>query len=118
MLKPLPLAPLLAFAGLLAAAPALAADGWDHRAMQSHHTAVDRAPRELAPGETRVGRIEIGAVSSTRTEVPETLPTATQRQWIQRGSFTDGSAVPLRGAPRVKAGRSDGPRGSHSSGIR
>jgi hypothetical protein len=106
------------FAGLLAVAPALAAEGWDHRAMQSHHQAVDRAPRLLAPGETRIGRIEIGATTSS-AKVPETLPTATQRQWIQRSSFSDGGRPAARGgAPRVKAGRSNGPRGSHSTSIR
>jgi hypothetical protein len=114
MLKKLPLTlPLLA---LTLAAPALA-ESWDHRAMQSHHTAVDRVEPRLAPGEKRVGRIVIGsAAESPSAQVPQTLGTATQRQWIQRGSFTDPNPNRAFNAPRVRAGRYDGTPGvSHSS---
>jgi hypothetical protein len=120
MLKLLPLAPSLTLLGILVAAPALADPSWDHRSMQSHHQATDRAEPQLAPGEKRVGRILIGTASATsRSSVPETLETATQRQWIQRGSFTDGTRAPTFNAPRVRAGRYDGtPGASHSSPSR
>lgn len=120
MLKLLPLAPSLTLLGVLVAAPALAESGWDHRSMQSHHQATDRAEPQLAPGEKRVGRILIGAPATTsRTGVPETLPTATQRQWIQRGSFTDANPRPAFNAPRVRASRHDGTPGvSRSSSSR
>jgi hypothetical protein len=115
MLKKLPLTlPLLALA---LAAPASADSGWDHRAMQSHHSAVDRAEPRLAPGEKRVGRIVIGsAAPSPSVQVPETLGVATQRQWIQRGSFSGPNPSPAFSAPRVRAGRYEGTPGvSHSS---
>ena len=119
MLKLLPLAPSLTLLGMLLAAPALADAGWDHRSMQSHHQATDRSEPQLAPGEKRVGRILIGAPATTSAAVPETLETATQRQWIQRGSFTDGNPTPAFNAPRVRAGRYDGtPGASHSSPSR
>ena len=115
MPKPLRLAPFFALAGLLAAAPALAGESWDHRAMQSHHQAVDRVERKLAPGEKRVGRIELGAAASSSAQVPETLPTATQRQWIQRGSFNDPTPQAPSGT-KIQAGRHNGTHGaSHSS---
>ena len=117
MLKLLPLACSLTLLGTLVAAPALADSGWDHRSMQSHHRTTDRPERELAPGEKRVGRILIGApATTTSAAVPETLDSATQRQWIQRGSFSDGNPGPVFDAPRVRAGRYDGTPGvSHSS---
>jgi len=120
MLKTLPLAPTLTLLGVLVAAPAFAETGWDHRSMQSHYQAEDRTERPLAPGEKRVGRIVIGAPATTsRVAVPETLETATQRQWIQRGSFSDGSRGPAFAAPRIQAGRHDGTHGvSHSSPAR
>jgi hypothetical protein len=116
MLKKLPLAsPVLLLAAL--AAPALAGPGWDHRTMQSHHTAVDRVEPRLAPGEKRVGRIVIGsAAEGPSAQVPQTLDAATQRQWIQRGSFSDPTPNRAFNAPRVRAGRYDGTPGvSHSS---
>jgi hypothetical protein len=120
MLKLLPLAPSLTLLGMLLAAPALADTGWDHRSMQSHHQATDRSEPQLAPGEKRVGRILIGAPATTSSAaVPETLETATQRQWIQRNSFGGGSPSPAFNAPRVRAGRYDGtPGASHSSPSR
>ena len=120
MLKLLPLAPSLTLLGILVAAPALADAGWDHRSMQSHHQATDRAEPQLAPGEKRVGRILIAAPATTSSAtVPETLGTATQRQWIQRSSFNDASPAPAFNAPRVQARRHDGtPGASHSSPSR
>ncbi len=119
MLKTLPLAPSFLLAGLLVAAPVLAAEAWDHRAMQSHHQAVDRVERPLAPGEKRIGRVEIGAVAPSSAQVPETLPTSTQRQWLQRGNFTDTTPRESSSVPRIQAGRHDGTPGvSHSSSSR
>jgi hypothetical protein len=115
--KTLPLLTSLTLLGALAAAPALADAGWDHRAMQSHHQAADRVEPRLAPGEKRVGRILIGAPAATpNAAVPETLESATQRQWHQRSSFSDGGSGTKFNAPRVRAGRYDGTPGvSHSS---
>jgi hypothetical protein len=67
------------------------AQGWDHRSLASHHDAVDRQEVPLAPGEKRVGRIIIGAPTASDAAVPDSLDTATQRQWVQRGSFNDGT---------------------------
>jgi hypothetical protein len=119
MLKSLPLPFSFALFGFLAAAPA-SAEGWDHRAMQSHHQSVDRAEPELAPGERRVGRIVIGAPApSAGAGVPETLPSTTQRQWLQRSSFSGGPPSGAFNAPKVRAGRHDGTHGaSHSSPSR
>jgi hypothetical protein len=120
MLKLLPLATSLTLLATFAAPPARADSGWDHRSMQSHHQATDRAEPQLAPGEKRVGRILIGAPATTPSAgVPETLPAATQRQWIQRGSFTEATPTPAFNAPRVRAGRYDGtPGASRSSSSR
>jgi hypothetical protein len=120
MPKTLHLAPSFALAALLVGAPAFAGEAWDHRGMQSHHPGTDRVERPLAPGEKRIGRIEIGSATASATEVPETLHTTTQRQWIQRGSFAGGEPGPSKaGAPRVRAGRHDGTPGvSHSSPSR
>jgi len=116
MLKLLPLATSLTLLGTLATAPALADSGWDHRSMQSHHQATDRAEPQLAPGEKRVGRILIGAPATmSSAAVPETLDSATQRQWIQRSTFTDGGQTQTFNAPRVRAGRYDGTPGSSRS---
>jgi hypothetical protein len=117
MLKTLPLSLSLAFFSALAAGPALADSGWDHRSLRSHRpTATDRAEPELAPGERRVGRIVIGApAASPGAAVPETLQTTTQRQW------NDG---PLSGNPvqvpwssrEISSRRHNGTHGaSHSS---
>jgi hypothetical protein len=118
MLDKLPLAPI-ALLGMIAAAPALA-EGWDHRAMQSHHQAADRRAPQLAPGEQRIGRILIGtAASQPSAQVPETLESATQRQWIQRHSFSEASPAPAASTPRIQAGRHDGTPGvSHRSPSR
>jgi hypothetical protein len=87
--------------------------------MQSHHDAVDRAERPLAPGEKRIGRIEIGTVSDSTHRVPESLPATTQRQWIQRSSFSGGTPTSNGGSPRIQAGRHAGTPGvSHSSPSR
>jgi hypothetical protein len=117
MLKLLPLTPALALLGALAAAPALADSGWDHRGMQSHHRATDRQEPELAPGDKRVGRILIGApATSPSAAVPETLDNHTQRQWVQRPSFSGPAPSLDFNAPRVRAGRHDNTPGvSHSS---
>lgn len=113
----LPLAPL-ALLGAIAAPPAFA-EGWDHRAMQSHHQAVDRQEPRLAPGERRVGRIVIGTAASRPSAVPETLEHATQRQWIQRGSFSGGNAGPAGSGKKIRASRHDGTPGvSHRSPSR
>jgi hypothetical protein len=105
----------LALLGALGAAPALAEAGWDHRALRSHHQAADRREPTLAPGEKRVGRILIGAPAGTsRAATPETLETATQRQWIQRGSFEGGGGGPAFNPPRVRAIRRDGTPGVSS----
>jgi hypothetical protein len=119
MLRSLPLP--LSFALLVGlAAPAFSDPGWDHRAMQSHHQATDDAELELGPGERRVGRIVIGApAESSRAGVPDTLDATTQRQWIQRGSFSGGPTTPSFNAPKIRAGRHDGTHGaSHSSPSR
>ena len=118
MPKTLYLAPSFVLAGLLVAAPMLAAEGWDHRAMQSHHQAVDRVERPLAPGERRIGRVEIGTATPSTAQVPDTLPTATQRQWVQ-GSFTDPTPHTSSEPPRITAGRHEGTPGvTHSSSAR
>jgi hypothetical protein len=107
--------PSFVLAGLLLAAPMRAAEAWDHRAMQSHHQAVDRVERPLAPGERRIGRVEIGTATSPSTKVPDTLPRTTQRQWNQRTSFNE-SPPPASSAPRIQGGRHEGTPGvSHSS---
>jgi len=111
--KLLPLATSLALLGALGATAARADEAWDHRAMQSHHQDVDRAERPLAPGERRIGRITIGAISASPTSVPETIPSATQRQWVQRGSFGDSTPSPAFNAPRVQAARHDNTPGAY-----
>jgi hypothetical protein len=117
MLKTLPLPASLALLGALAAAPAFADPGWDHRTMQSHHQATDRAAPELAPGERRIGRIVIGA-PATATAIPETLRSTTQRQWMQ-GPLSGGPARAPWSSRKISAGRHDGtPGSSHSSPSR
>ena len=118
MPKTLHLAPSFVLAGLLVAAPMLAAEAWDHRAMQSHHQAVDRVERPLAPGERRIGRVEIGTVTPSSTRVPDTLASATQRQWEQRGTFADSTPNTSGEAPRIQAGRHEGTHGAHTSAAR
>jgi hypothetical protein len=116
MLKKLPLASSIAVLALLGAAPVLADPGWDHRSLASHHDTVDRAEVPLAPGEKRVGRIIIGTPApAPDAAVPGTLPTATQRQWVQRNSFGDANAGsgPLK-APRIQANRYDHTPGGRS----
>jgi hypothetical protein len=91
---------------------AAAAEAWDHRAMQSHHVAVDRSPPALAPGEVRHGRIVIGAPASASDQLPATLPRASQRPWQQRNSFAGAKqGAAHSNAPRIRAGRSDGTAG-------
>jgi hypothetical protein len=91
-----------------------AAEGWDHRGMQSHHQAVERSEPALAPGEVRIGRITIGAPAPERAAVPDTLEQSTQRQWTQRASFEGAKAGGQAfHAPPIQASRNDGtPRGS------
>jgi hypothetical protein len=114
MLKPLPLPASLVLLGALAAAPAFADPGWDHRTLQSHHQAADRAEPELAPGERRVGRIVIGAPAES-SAVPEQLRTTTQRQWTQ-GPLTGGPAQKAWSSRKISAGRYEGtPGASHRS---
>ncbi len=72
---------------------ATAAHGWDHRAMQTHHAEAIRRPHVLAPGEVRVGPIEIGVPASASAQVPRTSDT---------GAGPAGSS-----APRIRAARSD-----------
>lgn len=119
MLRSLPLPLSFALLGALAA-PAFADPGWNHRSMQSHHRATDGAELELGPGERRVGRIVIGApAESSSAAVPDTLHTTTQRQWIQRNSFSGGEPTPGFKAPKIRARRHDGTHGaSHSSPSR
>jgi hypothetical protein len=119
MLKSLPLPVSFVLLGALAAAPSLADSGWDHRTMQSHHQATDRAAPELAPGERRIGRIVIGApAANPGAGVPDTLPATTQRQWIQ-GPLSGGPARMPWSSRKITAGRHDGtPGASHSSPSR
>ena len=118
MPKTLHLATTLTLFGILGAAAAFAGEEWDHRAMQSHHQDVDRVEQQLAPGEKRVGRITIGAPAPSSTEVPETLHTATQRQWVQRSSFGPAAPGPTGNAPHLQAGRHEGVPGGHSTPSR
>ncbi len=80
-------------ARVLAACALLCATGanaWDHRAMQSHHAEVARKPHALAPGEVRVGTIEIGVPASASAQVPRTADTDASR--------------PAANAPRIRSG--------------
>jgi hypothetical protein len=118
MPKTLPLSLSLAFLSAVAAGPALADSGWDHRAMQSHHEDSDRTELELAPGERRVGRIVIGTpATSPAAAVPETLPVTTQRQWVQGPLSAPPVSAPWS-SRSISAGRHNGTPGvSHSSGA-
>ena len=67
-----------------------------------------------------MGRIVIGAPAERpRAGVPDTLHRTTQRQWIQRSSFSGGEPTPAFDAPKIRSRRYDGTHGaSHSSPSR
>jgi hypothetical protein len=100
---------MILLAGLVAGAAS--AEAWDHRGMQSHHRSTPPVEPALGEGETRFGRITIGASSASHREIPDTLEHTTQRQWQQRRSFSDSTLPPsVYDAPSVSANRYDATR--------
>jgi hypothetical protein len=99
------------------AASAASAEAWDHRAMQSHHRATKQVEPPLAEGETRFGRITIGAANASNAQLPGTIEHTTQRQWQQRTSWSDVPSLSSGwNAPEISAGRHDGNRRRPGSG--
>ena len=95
-----------------------AASAWDHRGMQSHHRSPAPAERPLAPGETRIGRITIGAPAASNRQTPDTLEHTTQRTWQQRTSFTAPTSASSSDAPNAPAGgRAPGRSGGRASSM-